>query len=182
MTPEEKVNQLFAVLATKGQGDYIGEAISQIEHAVQAAQCAERVGAPDEVVIAALFHDIGHLLDEGEDMGDLGKHDHEVLGAQYMLDLGFSNTVAELIRGHVKGKRYLTYKHPGYYEKLSDASKGTLAYQGGPMTADEAAAFEADPLFDWHLKIRAWDEQAKLENQPLPNMELYKSICVKLLQ
>lgn len=181
MTTNEKVEQLFGLLAAKGNADYIGEAISQIEHAVQAAQCAERVGAPDEVVIAALFHDIGHLLDEGEDMGGLGKHDHEGLGAQYMLNLGFSNTVAELIRGHVKGKRYLTYKYPSYYDKLSEASKGTLAYQGGPMTAEEATAFEADPLFDWHLKIRAWDEQAKEVGQSLPDMVHYKDICVRLL-
>jgi 2-amino-1-hydroxyethylphosphonate dioxygenase (glycine-forming) len=181
MSAYTKVDQLFNLLQSKGNADYIGESISQIEHAVQAAQCAERVNAPDEVVIAALFHDIGHLLDEGDDMGGLGKVDHEGLGANYMLSLGFSNTVAELIKGHVKGKRYLTYKYPSYYEKLSEASKGTLAYQGGPMTADEAAAFEADPLFDWHLKIRAWDEQAKEVGLPLPDMQHYKDICIKLL-
>ncbi|UPT65991.1 MAG: hypothetical protein M0D57_16015 [Sphingobacteriales bacterium JAD_PAG50586_3] len=98
-----------------------------------------------------------------------------------MKSLGFSDTVCNLVRGHVQAKRYLTYKHPTYYEKLSEASKQTLEYQGGRMTSEEAASFEADPLFDWHLKMRAWDEQAKLEGQALPDMGRYKKICIKLL-
>jgi putative nucleotidyltransferase with HDIG domain len=148
---------------------------------VQAAQLAERAGERDEVIIAALFHDIGHMVESGETMGGYGNADHEGLGAEYMKSLGFSDTVCSLVRGHVQAKRYLTYKHPSYYDKLSEASKQTLEYQGGRMTADEAAAFEADPLFALHLKMRAWDEQAKLENEPLPDMTKYKEMAERLL-
>jgi phosphonate degradation associated HDIG domain protein len=181
MSAEQKVEQLFKILLTQGQADYIGEPVSQLEHAVQAAQLAERVGASDEVVIAALFHDIGHMIESAETMGGYGNADHEGLGAEYMKNLGFSDTVCNLVRGHVQAKRYLTYKHPSYYEKLSEASKQTLEYQGGRMTETEATAFEADPLFDWHLKMRAWDEQAKLENQPLPDLTKYKEMAGRLL-
>lgn len=181
MTAQEKTEQLFTLLLNQGQADYIGEPVSQLEHAVQAAQLAQRVNAPDEVVIAALFHDIGHMLEGAETMGDYGNADHEALGAEYMKGLGFGDIVCGLVRGHVKAKRYLTYKHPTYYEQLSEASKKTLEYQGGRMTVEEAAAFEADPLFDWHLKMRAWDEQAKQERQALPDMNIYKAICTALL-
>lgn len=181
MSAEQKVEELFNILLTQGQTDYIGEPVSQLEHAVQAAQLAERVGASDEVVIAALFHDIGHMVESAETMGGYGNADHEGLGAEYMKNLGFSDTVCNLVRGHVQAKRYLTYKHPSYYEKLSEASKQTLEYQGGRMTEAEAAAFEADPLFDWHLKMRAWDEQAKIEEQALPDMTKYKEMAERLL-
>jgi 2-amino-1-hydroxyethylphosphonate dioxygenase (glycine-forming) len=181
MTAQEKTEQLFNILLTQGQSDYIGEPVSQLEHAVQAAQLAQRVNAPDEVVIAALFHDIGHMLESAETMGDYGNADHEALGAEYMKGFGFSDMVCSLVRGHVQAKRYLTYKHAAYYDKLSEASKQTLEYQGGRMTEAEAAAFEADPLFDWHLKMRAWDEQAKLEGQALPDFQQYKNISIKLL-
>lgn len=181
MSPQETINQLFNVLLTQGQADYIGEPVSQLEHAVQAAQLAERAGERDEVIIAALFHDIGHMVDSAETMGGYGNADHEGLGAEYLKGLGFSDTVCSLVKGHVQAKRYLTYKHPAYYEKLSEASKQTLEYQGGRMTADESAAFEADPLFALHLKMRAWDEQAKIEGQALPDMTKYKEMAERLL-
>lgn len=181
MDAHQKTEQLFNILLTQGQADYIGEPVSQLEHAVQAAQLAQRVNAPDEVVIAALFHDIGHMIESAETMGGYGNADHEGLGAEYMKNLGFSDTVCNLVRGHVQAKRYLTYKHPSYYDKLSEASKQTLEYQGGRMTETEALAFEADPLFDWHLKMRAWDEQAKIEGQALPDFSKYKAMCIALL-
>jgi phosphonate degradation associated HDIG domain protein len=181
MSAEEKANHLINIILTKGQADYIGEPVSQLEHAVQAAQLAERAGESDEVIVAALFHDIGHMIESAETMGGYGNADHEGLGAEYLKSLGFSDTVCSLVKGHVQAKRYLTYKHPSYYEKLSEASKQTLEYQGGRMTVDEAAAFEADPIFSLHLKMRAWDEQAKLENEPLPDMVKYKAMCIALL-
>jgi phosphonate degradation associated HDIG domain protein len=181
MSAEEKANHLINIILTKGQADYIGEPVSQLEHAVQAAQLAERAGESDEVIVAALFHDIGHMIESAETMGGYGNADHEGLGAEYLKDLGFSDTVCSLVHGHVQAKRYLTYKHPAYYEKLSEASKQTLEYQGGRMTEVEAEEFEGELLFALHLKMRAWDEQAKLENEPLPDLEKYRDMCFRLL-
>jgi phosphonate degradation associated HDIG domain protein len=182
MEKNKQIDELFGLLLNNGQADYIGEPISQIEHAAQAAALAEQANAPDDIVIAALLHDIGHLLPNQTPMGDYGNLDHETLGADYLKKMGFPDATCALIKGHVQAKRYLTYKYPAYHQKLSEASKATLVQQGGMMTEEEAAMFESDPLFEWHLKMRAWDELAKMEQVPLPDFIKYKNICLRLLQ
>ena len=82
----------------------------------------------------------------------------------------------------MEAKRYLTFKDPEYYEQLSAASKKTLEYQGGKMSKEEAEAFEQYPLFDLIIKMRRWDEEAKIENMPLPDLEHYKRMMITHLQ
>jgi len=115
-------------------------------------------------------------------MDGFGIVDHEKLGADFLRSQGFSEKIAQLVQNHVEAKRYLTFRYPEYYEKLSEASKRTLEFQGGRMTAEEAAAFEADPLYELHIKLRRWDEGAKLEHQPLQPMLYYESMMVRHLQ
>src|SRR5262245_13473590 len=124
------------------QGEYFGEPVTQLEHALQCAQLARSSGADDELVIAALLHDIGHLIAEGD---ETGSPDHDRIGANYLRQLGFSARVVELIAGHVQAKRYLTATNPDYFARLSGASKQTLAAQGGPMSPAEVESFEWDP-------------------------------------
>jgi putative nucleotidyltransferase with HDIG domain len=110
----------------------------------QAAALAKEEGYDDEVILAAFFHDIGHLCADAAAVGSMdgmGNIDHEKLGADYLIERGFSARMANLVNGHVIAKRYLTYKYPEYYNKLSAASKATLEFQGGPMNVDEAASF-----------------------------------------
>ena len=102
-------------------------------------------------------------------MGSWGAAGHEVLGAEFLRELGFGERVARLVEGHVAAKRYLTFKQPAYHERLSAASKATLRYQGGPMSAAEAAEFEADSLFSLMLELRTWDEAAKVPGQAVQN-------------
>lgn len=182
MQTNKQIDELFSLLLHNGQADYIGEPISQIEHAAQAAALAEQANAPDEIIIAALMHDIGHLLPHQTPMGNYGNLDHESIGADYLKEIGFPEITCSLIKGHVQAKRYLTYKYPAYFEKLSPASKATLIMQGGIMSEEEATRFESDPLFDWHLKMRAWDELAKKEHEPLPDFEKFKNMCLKLIE
>ena len=107
------VNDIFDLYRTYGSEDYIGEPVSQIEHMSQAGQLAIASGHEDEVVLAAFFHDIGHLLDfknPDKRMGEFGVIDHEALGAQYLREKGFSNLITTLVANHVNAKRYLTYK------------------------------------------------------------------------
>lgn len=134
--------------------------------------------------LAAFFHDIGHLfshLQSTESMGGFGTKWHEQIGADYLRKLGFSEKIAKLVENHVQAKRYLTYRSPEYFEKLSEASRQTLVYQGGPMTESEAAEFEIDPLFEASLKMRTWDEEAKLEFVPLPNLGKYRKMAEEVL-
>lgn len=176
-TPQELTNQIFSLYEQFGAEEYAGEKVSQLEHMVQAAQLAMEEGYDDEVVLAAFLHDVGHLLpvhDVSETMDGYGVMDHEKVGADWLLGLGMGERMCKLIASHVNAKRYLTWKYPSYYEQLSDASKKTLEYQGGRMEEAEAKAFEADPLFDLYIRMRTWDEAAKIEGKPLPELEELK--------
>jgi len=184
INPEQIVEQVFALYEKYGAADYIGEPVSQIEHMSQAATLAEKEGFEEEVILAAFFHDIGHLCaddGEAESMSGMGNVDHEKLGADYLRKLGFSERMAALVQCHVIAKRYLTYKHPEYYEQLSEASKTTLGYQGGPMTAEEAAAFETDPDHELYIRMRYWDDKAKETNVPVLNIPQLKQMALNNL-
>ncbi len=178
------VNEIFLLYEKHGASDYIGENVSQIEHMCQAAQLADKMGYDEEVILAAFFHDIGHLVKHvtsANNMGGYGIKEHEKLGADYLRKRGFPEKVAKLVESHVQAKRYLTIAESGYYEHLSEASKKTLEYQGGPMSESEARQFEADEFFELKVQMRKWDELAKQENVPLPDLEKYKQIALKVL-
>lgn len=181
---ESIIEEIFTLYQKHGSDDYIGEKISQIEHMAQAAQLAEKLGYDDEVILAAFFHDIGHLAEhvtEANNMGGYGVKEHEKLGADFLRQRGFSERVAQLVESHVQAKRYLTFADENYYQQLSEASKNTLEYQGGRMTETEARQFEADELFELKIQMRKWDELAKEEHVPLPDMRKYKEMARKLL-
>ena len=181
---ETIVNEIFELYTDYGNADYIGEPVSQLEHMCQAAELAEAEGYSEEIILAAFFHDIGHLCEHimvVEQMDGYGVADHEGLGGNYLREKGFSIEMAQLVESHVAAKRYLTYKYPDYYEKLSPASRATLEKQGGVMKDREAALFEADPLFNLYIKIREWDDKAKMMNRPLPPLEKYKKMAVSQL-
>lgn len=175
------VNEIFSLYENHGNADYIGEPVSQLEHMCQAAELAEEEGYDDDVVLAAFFHDIGHLCEfimPVELMEGVGVLDHESIGQEYLVKKGFSQRVAKLVRSHVEAKRFLTFRFPEYFEKLSDASKLTLQHQGGRMNAEEADAFETDPMFDLFIKMRTWDDLAKITNKALPDLNKYKQMAV----
>jgi phosphonate degradation associated HDIG domain protein len=176
--------EIIEIFRLKGGEDYAGEEITQLEHACQAAQLAEQQGFDDEVILAAFLHDLGHLLsDEEEDhMGDFGVKDHEAVGAEFLKERGFSDKIATLVKSHVEAKRYLCFANKRYFDNLSDASRATLAYQGGPMTEEEARAFEQNPLKTLIIKMRTWDEEAKVTNVPIPSLQVYREMMVRHLK
>lgn len=172
-------DEVLSLYQRFGENDYIGEPVSQIEHMCQCAQLAEEGGFDNEVILAAFFHDIGHLLEHvmpADKMDGYGVANHERMGADYLRQKGFSEKIAKMVAAHVPAKRYLTFKYPEYFEQLSEASKKTLEFQGGRMNSEEAAAFEADELHPLYIQLRTWDEQAKLENIPLPPLDYYRKM------
>ena len=181
------VKEILFLYKNYGSEDYIGEPVSQIEHMCQCAQLAEASGAANDVILAAFFHDIGHLCEFAfpekkiQHMDNVGVVDHENLGAAYLLSKGFSEKISKLVQSHVAAKRYLTYHYPEYYNQLSEASKKTLEFQGGVMTADEAMSFEEDDLFDQYVAIRRWDDLAKKTQEPLPGLSHYKQLMIEHL-
>lgn len=178
------VYEILSLYERFGGDDYIGEPVSQVQHMCQCAQLAEKAGYDEEVILAAFFHDIGHLCIHNTPvafMEHYGVMDHERLGADYLAGKGFSEKITKLVASHVAAKRYLTFRFPGYYEKLSPASKETLLFQGGIMTEAEANDFEKDPLSDTYIALRKWDEQAKEEHIPLPPLDHYREMMTEHL-
>jgi putative nucleotidyltransferase with HDIG domain len=150
----------------------------------QSAQLAIQECFSDEVILAAFFHDIGHICvmkNESNNMRGYGVKSHEKIGADFLREKGFPESVARLVENHVQAKRYLTFKYPDYYNNLSEASKKTLVFQGGIMSAEEAEAFEKDPLFEPSIRMRTWDELAKETQVALIDMELLKAKAKKLI-
>ncbi len=181
MNAQQITSEIFELYEKHGNEDYIGEPVSQIEHMSQSAQLAMEERYDDEVVLAAFFHDIGHLCaKDREQMGGFGTKSHEKIGADFLRKKCFPEKIARLVENHVQAKRYLTFKFPDYYERLSDASKKTLEYQGGRMTADEAIAFESDDLFPESIRMRYWDEAAKLEHIPVIDLN-HRLLCLRVL-
>jgi phosphonate degradation associated HDIG domain protein len=182
---EDTVNEVFSLYEKFGSLNYIGEQLSQVEHMCQSAQFAEEEGYDEEVILAALFHDIGHLCEfimPVSHMEDgIGVADHELIGHQLLVGKGFSIRITDLVRSHVSAKRYLTCRNPEYLEHLSSASKKTLEHQGGPMNHEEAVEFESDPLFELYLKMRTWDDNAKITGIPIPDMGHYRDMAIRHL-
>ncbi|MCE2958711.1 MAG: HD domain-containing protein [Bacteroidota bacterium] len=181
---QSTINEVFELYENFGVSEYVGEPVSLIEHMSQSAQLAMQTGQDDEVILAAFFHDIGHmcaLKNETNSMGIYGAKSHEKIGADFLRAKGFSEKIARLVENHVQAKRYLTHKYPDYYNNLSEASKKTLEYQGGKMTEEEAHQFENDPLFATSILMRQWDEEAKLENIALIDIKKIKSKALAAL-
>ena len=181
----KRVDQIFALFAKHGHLSY-GEHVSQTSHAVQSACLAARDGYDDEIILTALFHDIGHLLSGDQAMlaadGQLlGNRDHEYLGASFLKSCGFSKKTEAMIKNHVAAKRYLCYKDPAYLATLSEASRQTLLQQGGPMQAKEAETFEADPYFSLSIKLRYWDDEAKIPHFDHGDLSAYKTKTLQWL-
>ena len=169
---------IFELLDRRGAGRYGLSAVSQKEHALQSADLAVKRGLGDRLVIAALFHDLGHLL-VGEDvnLAEQGVDDlHEEASANALAKL-FGNDVAEPVRLHVAAKRYLCAVNPAYYDKLSEDSRQSLLLQGGPMSPAEVAAFDKLEHRAAALALRMIDDEAKVAGLKPPGLETYRAMA-----
>lgn len=142
------------LLSTRGFHQYGREAVSQLEHALQCAQLAEQAGETPATIAAALLHDLGHLLAPG---GDTAEQD-------------------EPIRLHVDAKRYLCTMEPGYWETLSPASQHSLVLQGGVYTVPEAEHFARQPFAQEAIRLRRYDDHAKVPGPATPPLAHYLAI------
>ena len=163
------------------------EPVGFLAHAIQAAEQAEAAHpGDDELVVAALLHDVGWLLPKPSDSALLttdaaGAADaeflarHDVTGARYLDELGFPPRVCALVAGHVQAKRFLCATEPAYRAGLSEGSVFTLAKQGGPMSAAEVEAWTKSR--DWALmvQLRRWDEGAKEWHRKPEDMRSWES-------
>jgi phosphonate degradation associated HDIG domain protein len=164
--------ELLEVFKGRATRRYGLSAVSQLEHALQAAALAEADGAPPATVLASLLHDVGHMIhDLGENPAGRGIDDvHEERGAEWLAER-FGPDVSEPVRLHVAAKRYLCAVEPDYFGKLSADSVRSLALQGGPMSADELDAFRSNPLHAEAVRLRRYDEAAKDPRASTPDFD-----------
>ena len=177
------VDEILSILARSADAAYIGEPISQLAHMLQGAHLAERAGADEAEILGVLLHDLGHLCagPDAAQMDGLGVLNHEEIGAAFLEARGLGPVVCALVRRHVDAKRYLVTRNAHYRSSLSAASRGTLAFQGGPMSEAEATAFEKDPQFASILRVRAWDERGKVPELDVPGLVHYAPMLARHL-
>jgi [1-hydroxy-2-(trimethylamino)ethyl]phosphonate dioxygenase len=166
---QDAIAELTGILEGKGARRYGLSDVNQLQHALQAALLAEQAGCDAALVTAALLHDIGHMVHNlGESPAEAGIDDrHEELGRAYLAPL-FGPEVTEPVRLHVPAKRYLCATEPAYFATLSPDSVLSLTLQGGPMSADEVSRFRALPHAEAAVRLRRFDEGAKVADLPTP--------------
>lgn len=167
-----RIESLFAV---HGSAWYGGEAISQTAHALQCAQLAEQAGEPGPLIVAALLHDVGHLLLAESTTTDMR---HQEAAAEALAGL-FGDDVTEPVRLHVAAKRYLCAVDPAYSGTLSPASVQSLALQGGPYTAAQTDAFAASRHASAAVRLRRYDDLAKVVDLATPPLAHYLDIAAR---
>jgi phosphonate degradation associated HDIG domain protein len=177
------VQKIVDLFNEKGHSLYGGEAVTQMEHALQAATYARKNNASDALITASLLHDIGHLLHAlPDDAPDFGVDDlHEELAALF-LEKYFIKEVVEPAKLHVQAKRYLCFVDAGYYNTLSEPSRQSLALQGGIMNAEEAAEFEKYENYKEAVLLRTWDDLAKdptMQTDPIESFAPYIANTLK---
>lgn len=163
------IDDIETLFNRRGAEMYSGEPVTQLQHALQSAALAEADGADDELVTAALLHDLGHLVHEhGETPSLRGIDDvHQYAALPFLRGL-FADRVLGAIQGHVDAKRYLCATRPGYHEALSADSKRSLLLQGGVFDETQAAAFIAKPGAAEAVRLRLWDDLAKSADMTTP--------------
>ena len=178
--PEAVADAIVDLYEREGSTRY-DEAVTQTEHGLQCAAHAMAADSDRALVVAALLHDIGHLLmrehERNEDFLDVDRH-HEDVGARF-LDNWFGPSVTEPIRLHVPAKRYLVATDDAYHDGLSQASVRSLVVQGGPMSAAEVAEFEQQTGYEGAVDLRRWDDLGKTPGAPTPPMAFFRDLLVK---
>ena len=177
--PGSGVDEILRLLNSAGEMEYGGEQVSQLEHALQCAQNAQMEDGTEDEIIAALLHDIGHIWPTAlREVTSVGVVHHDAIGAQVLTRLGFSEAVAEIVSGHVQAKRFLVSSDKEYAALLSVASVASLKLQGGPMSSAEAEAFSQSSYCRQKVRVRIWDDRAKIPGAQVPGLESYRELLM----
>ncbi|KIC11360.1 phosphodiesterase [Leisingera sp. ANG-M1] len=170
LTQDNIVAFIGDIFDRRGDEEYLGEPVTMTEHMLQGATIAETNGQPEEIIVGALLHDIGHFTSEFGtfSMDDTEDRFHEEAGAE-VLEQFFPSVITDCVRYHVAAKRYLCATKPEYFNRLSEASIHSLNLQGGPMNAEEVAEMEKNPNLKQIIAVRYLDEAGKRADMETPD-------------
>lgn len=182
LTQDNIVEFIGDIFARCGDEEYLGEPVTMAQHMLQGAAIAEKNKMDEDVIVAALLHDIGHFTSEFGtfSMDDTEDRFHEEAGAK-VLEAFFPSLVIDCVRYHVAAKRYLCATNPHYFGKLSEASVHSLKLQGGPMNEDEVKAFEENPNLEKIVQVRYLDEAAKDPEMETPDYWHYAPMVQRVV-
>jgi predicted HD phosphohydrolase len=178
------IDRLIDAMTKSAPRQYGKEGVTELAHALQCADLAEGAGADEELVLACLLHDVGRYAvaqDEVSDTLEVGAarsqdaRGHHEAGAD-LIAPHVPERVAFLIRAHTDAKRYLCAAEPGYHDRLSRGSKHTLTLQGGVMTAEEMRRAETNPWWPDALRLRRWDDEAKVIGKKTRPLSAWKPL------
>lgn len=183
------VDALMEAMQLSHRYQYAGEPVSELEHALQCAELSATESTDEELVVAALLHDVGRfavrqrfVLDtlDPQEMGEAkaAARGHNDAGAN-LLEPWFSKRVVWCVRMHVPAKRYLCSIDPSYVGNLSGTSTWTLNIQGGAMSPEEIRKFEAHRWFDGAIRLRRWDDRAKDPDMPTRSLSDWRALLSK---
>jgi [1-hydroxy-2-(trimethylamino)ethyl]phosphonate dioxygenase len=177
LNPMSIADEVLALFDGRGSGAYFGERVSMTEHMLQAAYFAQQESAPAGLVVAALLHDVGHLVEAvPDDLADWAADArHEEVGARWLAGR-FRPEISEPVRLHVAAKRYLCTTDANYVAMLSHASVVTLRLQGGTMSQREVLQFETEPFYREAVRVRRWDDQGKVAGLKTPGLAGYRQL------
>jgi phosphonate degradation associated HDIG domain protein len=177
LSPATIVAFLGDIFERRGGEEYLGEPVTMAEHMLQGAHLAELQGEEEIIIVAALLHDVGHLVEEvPDDLADWTTDaGHERIGADW-LARRFPPAVSEPVRLHVPAKRYLLATDPAYLANLSPASVVTLKLQGGPMSREEAARFEIERFNREAVLLRRCDDRGKVAGLRTAGLADYRAM------
>ncbi|HEY5304961.1 MAG TPA: HD domain-containing protein [Acidimicrobiales bacterium] len=171
------LDDVFELYEFHGDRKY-GEDVTGLDHALQCAALATTDGATSELVVAALFHDVGWLLSDDEFSENVTpvNDEHAALGSRILAPL-LGPSVAQPVALHVMAKRWRCTIDPDYFDELSEASQITFIAQGGPLGTDERARFEAHPGFVMAMALRSWDDRAKIPHLSVAPLTTYRTLA-----
>lgn len=180
---DDIIGLIADIFERRGAEAYLGEAVTVAEHMLQTASLAQRDGAPDTLVAAALLHDIGHFTSE---FGEYSPQDtidklHDVAGAKVLAGV-FPTAVTECVRLHVAAKRYLCATDQTYYGKLSQPSQHSLLLQGGPMSEAGIAQFRSLEFHREAVRVRLWDDGGKATGVRTMTFDEFRPLLKRVIE
>jgi phosphonate degradation associated HDIG domain protein len=182
LSGENIVDFIADIFERRGAEEYLGEPVSISAHMYQSAHLAEEEGASEELIVAALLHDIGHFTNEFPDnAAELGIDSHHDRAGAAVIAPYFPKIVTDCVRHHVSAKRYLCAVDPAYFSKLSEASVLSLKLQGGPMTESAARKFSKNNDVEAIVRVRKWDDEAKIPGKKTEKFDYFAPMIQRIV-